>query len=114
MCDLIQFDFLLYAWGKSSLGDFIAAKSDRGLVAFEFASPEGNAVKDLQERFPNVVITEHPVAMAETIAALAHLVEADLLCSLLRVGHEDLERLEEVRGRVGLEADGHLRRSVGL
>jgi AraC family transcriptional regulator of adaptative response/methylated-DNA-[protein]-cysteine methyltransferase len=75
MCDLIQFDFLLYAWGKSSLGDFIAAKSDRGLVAFEFASPDGNAVKDLQKRFPNVVITEHPVAMAETIAALAHLVD---------------------------------------
>jgi AraC family transcriptional regulator, regulatory protein of adaptative response / methylated-DNA-[protein]-cysteine methyltransferase len=75
MCDLIQFDFLLYAWGKSSLGDFIAAKSDRGLVAFEFASPDGNAVKELQKRFPNVVITEHPVAMAETIAALAHLVD---------------------------------------
>ena len=25
-----------YAWGSSSLGDFIAAASDYGLVAFEF------------------------------------------------------------------------------
>jgi hypothetical protein len=25
-----------YAWGKSSLGDFIAAVSDVGLLAFEF------------------------------------------------------------------------------
>lgn len=75
MCDLIQFDYLLYAWGKSSLGDFIAAKSDRGLVAFEFASPNGNAVEELQARFPDAALTEHPTAMAETIAALARLVD---------------------------------------
>ncbi len=75
MCDLIQFDFLLYAWGRSSLGDFLAVKSDLGLVAFEFASPDGNAVKELQARFPDVVLTEHPAALAETIAALARLVD---------------------------------------
>ena len=38
MCDLVPFDVLTYAWGKSSLGDFIAVRSDRGLVAFEFAT----------------------------------------------------------------------------
>jgi AraC family transcriptional regulator of adaptative response/methylated-DNA-[protein]-cysteine methyltransferase len=75
MCDLMQFDGLLYAWGKSSLGDFIAAQSDRGLVAFEFASPDGNAIKELEARFPNTVLTEHPAALAETIAALARLVD---------------------------------------
>src|SRR5690349_12147635 len=75
MCDLAQIDFLLYAWGKSSLGDFIAAKSERGLVVFEFADPAGSAVKDLQERFPNVEIVEHPVAMMDVIATLAHLVD---------------------------------------
>lgn len=75
MGDLVPFDFLLYAWGKSSLGDFIAAKSDRGLVAFEFAQPDGTAVKDLQARFPDTVLREHPPAMAETIAALARLVD---------------------------------------
>ena len=46
MCDLILFDSLLYAWGESYLGDFIAAQSDRGLVTFEFASRDGNAVKN--------------------------------------------------------------------
>jgi len=75
MCDLIAVDSLIYAWGTSSLGDFIAVKSDRGLVAFEFASPDGSAVEDLQRRFPNAVVTEHPAAMAETIAALAHVVD---------------------------------------
>jgi AraC family transcriptional regulator of adaptative response/methylated-DNA-[protein]-cysteine methyltransferase len=75
MCDLIQFDDLVYAWGKSSLGDFIAAQSNRGVVAFEFASLDGNAVKELQARFPNATLTEHPAAMASTIAALAQLVD---------------------------------------
>lgn len=75
MCDLIRFDDLLYAWGRSSLGDFIAVQSDRGLVAFEFASPTGSAVRHLQARFANVVLTEHPAAMASTIAALVHLVD---------------------------------------
>ncbi|MFI5029520.1 MAG: methylated-DNA--[protein]-cysteine S-methyltransferase [Reyranellales bacterium] len=75
MCDLIRFDSLLYAWGESSLGDFIAAKSARGLVAFEFANRDSTAVAELQARFPNVVLTEHPAAMAETIAALARLVD---------------------------------------
>jgi AraC family transcriptional regulator of adaptative response/methylated-DNA-[protein]-cysteine methyltransferase len=75
MCDLIQFDYLLYAWGKSSLGDFIAARSERGVVAFEFASPGRNAAAELQARFPDVALTEHPAAMAETIAALARLVD---------------------------------------
>ena len=75
MCDLIQFDGLLYAWGKSSLGDFIAVKSERGLVAFGFASRDGSAIKELQARLPNVALTEHPAALAETIAALARLVD---------------------------------------
>lgn len=75
MCDLTVFNWLLYGWGSSSLGDFLAATSDRGLVAFEFADHRGSAVKDLQERFPNHVITEHPVAMMDTIASLMHLVD---------------------------------------
>jgi AraC family transcriptional regulator of adaptative response/methylated-DNA-[protein]-cysteine methyltransferase len=75
MCDLIQSDDFLYAWGKSSLGDFIAAQSGRGLVAFEFASPDGSAVKHLQARFPNAALTEHPTALTDTIAALARLVD---------------------------------------
>src|ERR1700751_3727899 len=75
MCDLIQFDGLVYAWGESSLGDFIADRSERGLVAFEFTSPDGNEVKALQARFPDVVLTEHPVGMAGSIASLARLVD---------------------------------------
>jgi AraC family transcriptional regulator of adaptative response/methylated-DNA-[protein]-cysteine methyltransferase len=66
---------LLYAWGESSLGNFIAVKSDRGLVAFEFARPDGRAVEDLQRRFPDAVVTEQSAALAGIVAALAHLVD---------------------------------------
>lgn len=75
MCDLFQFGSLFYAWGKSSLGDFIAVQSDRGLVAFEFASPEVNVLDKLQARLPDAALTEHPAVMVETIAALAQLVD---------------------------------------
>jgi AraC family transcriptional regulator of adaptative response/methylated-DNA-[protein]-cysteine methyltransferase len=75
MCDLIQFDVIRYAWGKSSLGDFIAAMSDRGLVAFEFARRGRDAVSALQERFPNVVIAEDAAGLAHTVAALARVVD---------------------------------------
>ena len=68
-------DSLLYAWGNSSLGTFIAVKSDRGLVAFEFASPDGGAVTELAERFPDAALTEQADAMAKTVAALANLVD---------------------------------------
>lgn len=75
MCDLFQFGSLFYAWGKSSLGDFIAVESNRGLVAFEFAEPEDNVLDKLQARLPDAALTEHPAAMAETIAALARVVD---------------------------------------
>src|SRR5690348_17301720 len=42
-----------YAWGRSSLGEFIAAASDHGLVAFEFGDRRGAMMEALQTRFPD-------------------------------------------------------------
>ena len=75
MCDLIQSDVIRYAWGNSSLGDFIAAMSDRGLLAFEFARPGGDAMSALQTRFPEAVITEDAAGLADTVAVLARVVD---------------------------------------
>jgi AraC family transcriptional regulator, regulatory protein of adaptative response / methylated-DNA-[protein]-cysteine methyltransferase len=61
--------------GTSSLGDFIAVSSDRGLVAFEFASAGGHAVKDLQERFPNDIVMELAEELAEIAIAFAKVIE---------------------------------------
>ena len=63
-----------YARGQSSLGDFIAALSDRGLVAFEFTRRDGDAVKSLDERFPQATLEEDAAGLATTVAALARLV----------------------------------------
>ena len=64
-----------YAWGQSSLGDFIAALSDRGLVAFEFIHGARDALGALQERFPEAMVVEDAAGLAATVAALARLVD---------------------------------------
>jgi AraC family transcriptional regulator of adaptative response/methylated-DNA-[protein]-cysteine methyltransferase len=67
-------DDIHYAWGESSLGDFIAAQSPDGLVAFEFAE-RGAALERLRERFPSSVLSEGADGMAATVTALARLVD---------------------------------------
>ena len=64
-------DRIRYALGQSALGDFIAAMSSRGLVAFEFAPGGGNTVGVLQERFPGATIEEDAAGLATTLATLA-------------------------------------------
>lgn len=64
-----------YAWGESSLGDFIAAVSDQGLVAFEFTERVGALPQALQERFPEAAFEEDAEALARLVAKLAALVE---------------------------------------
>jgi AraC family transcriptional regulator of adaptative response/methylated-DNA-[protein]-cysteine methyltransferase len=75
MSDLIQIDTIRYAWGQSSLGDFIAAMSNRGLVAFEFARRGGDAAGTLRERFPEAIVAEDAAGLAHTLAALARVVD---------------------------------------
>jgi AraC family transcriptional regulator of adaptative response/methylated-DNA-[protein]-cysteine methyltransferase len=43
-------EHICYAWGASSLGDFIAAVSDEGLVAFEFGAQGAVMLDSLQDR----------------------------------------------------------------
>jgi AraC family transcriptional regulator of adaptative response/methylated-DNA-[protein]-cysteine methyltransferase len=64
-----------YARGQSSLGPFIAACSDRGLVAFEFADPAAASPDVLRTRFPAAQIVEDVAAMAATVERLATVVE---------------------------------------
>jgi AraC family transcriptional regulator, regulatory protein of adaptative response / methylated-DNA-[protein]-cysteine methyltransferase len=64
-----------YAHGQSSLGPFIAAQSDRGLVAFEFADQTVPAVEALRARFPTAHIEQDNAVMAETIDRLAAAVD---------------------------------------
>jgi AraC family transcriptional regulator of adaptative response/methylated-DNA-[protein]-cysteine methyltransferase len=64
-----------YAWGSSSLGDFIAAASDDGLVAFEFGE-QGTAMLDtLQMRFPDAAIVDDRSGLSDMVGKLEHLVD---------------------------------------
>jgi AraC family transcriptional regulator, regulatory protein of adaptative response / methylated-DNA-[protein]-cysteine methyltransferase len=46
-----------FAWGSSSLGDFIVAVSGKGLVAMEFGSHRAAMEDALRDRFPECDVT---------------------------------------------------------
>jgi AraC family transcriptional regulator of adaptative response/methylated-DNA-[protein]-cysteine methyltransferase len=64
-----------YAFGQSSLGDFLAASSERGLVAFEFADRGAAVLDTLRDRFPAASLEEDSAGLAELIGKLAAVVD---------------------------------------
>ena len=64
-----------YAWGQSSLGDFIAAISNEGLVAFEFVKRSSGVPAILRERFPGAAIDLDEAGLADVVGRLAAVVE---------------------------------------
>jgi AraC family transcriptional regulator, regulatory protein of adaptative response / methylated-DNA-[protein]-cysteine methyltransferase len=64
-----------YAWGQSSLGSFMVAVSDLGLVAFEFAEDRAALIEALRRRFPDVVLEEDGAALSDTVEKLARVVD---------------------------------------
>jgi AraC family transcriptional regulator of adaptative response/methylated-DNA-[protein]-cysteine methyltransferase len=64
-----------YASGQSSLGGFLAAASDRGLVMVAFADHAGAASDGLWARFPDAEIVEDPAALREAVDDLVGLIE---------------------------------------
>jgi len=65
-------EHIRYAWGSSSLGDFIAAVSDRGLVAFEFADCRAAA---LGARLSAASLATDEAGLADVVAKLAALAD---------------------------------------
>jgi AraC family transcriptional regulator of adaptative response/methylated-DNA-[protein]-cysteine methyltransferase len=61
-----------YAIGQSSLGDFVAAVSDHGLVAFEFTD---RGAVTLEGRFPEASIEEDRDRLSPIVASLETLVD---------------------------------------
>jgi AraC family transcriptional regulator of adaptative response/methylated-DNA-[protein]-cysteine methyltransferase len=65
-----------YAFGQSSLGCFMAAVSDIGLVAFEFTDRGATTPGMLHDLDPASPPREDPTALAEIVGQLAALVDA--------------------------------------
>ena len=63
-----------YAWGMSTLGNFIAAASDSGLVAFEFGDHDMAMLDALQTRFPNASIMHDQRGLSDLVGKLEHVV----------------------------------------
>ncbi|HKF62183.1 MAG TPA: methylated-DNA--[protein]-cysteine S-methyltransferase [Dongiaceae bacterium] len=64
-----------YAWGESSLGNFIVAMSQRGVVALDFTEPGPEFLAMLRQRFPGATLVEDPQSLAGTVARATQLVE---------------------------------------
>jgi AraC family transcriptional regulator of adaptative response/methylated-DNA-[protein]-cysteine methyltransferase len=64
-----------YAWGTSSLGEFIAASSECGLVALEFGKREGSLASALQSRFPEAELVEDYPSLRESVEKATRLIE---------------------------------------
>jgi len=64
-----------YAWGESSLGSFMVALSQRGVVALDFTEPGPEFLAVLGQRFPGAILVEDPQSLAGTIARAAALIE---------------------------------------
>ena len=64
-----------YAWGESSLGNFIVAMSQRGIVALDFTEPGLEFLAMLRQRFPGATLVEDPESMAGTVARATALIE---------------------------------------
>jgi AraC family transcriptional regulator of adaptative response/methylated-DNA-[protein]-cysteine methyltransferase len=67
-------EIIRYAWGQSSLGRFMAACSDRGLVAFEFAVEHAAPIEALRSRCAGAEVVEDAAGLADTIERLAAVV----------------------------------------
>src|SRR3546814_10989938 len=72
-----------WASGRSALGGFIAATSDRGLVAFEFGDLPAGLVEALRARFPGAEIVEDEAGLSDLVGRLATVVDPPEHASVL-------------------------------
>ncbi len=64
-------NIIRYAFGDSSLGQFLAAASERGLAFVGFDA----SLAELEARFPEADLVDDPVALGETIGKLGALID---------------------------------------
>jgi AraC family transcriptional regulator of adaptative response/methylated-DNA-[protein]-cysteine methyltransferase len=64
-----------YGFGQSSLGEFLAARSEQGLVVFEFIDGKDKRVERLRERFPDAVVVEDRDDLKDICVALSEVID---------------------------------------
>ena len=64
-----------FAWGTSSLGDFLVALSDQGLVGFEFAGQRAAMEDALRSRFPDAEMVADQDGLTEILDTMDQVIE---------------------------------------
>lgn len=64
-----------YAWGESSLGEFIVATSQAGIVAFEFAEKRLAVLDALVQRLPGATIKEDQDGLKDLVETLSNVID---------------------------------------
>ena len=68
-------DVIRFAWSNSSLGDFIVAMSDKGLVALEFSSNHAATEDALRVRFPEAEIIDDQRGLVDLLEKVRRAIE---------------------------------------
>jgi AraC family transcriptional regulator of adaptative response/methylated-DNA-[protein]-cysteine methyltransferase len=68
-------EIIRFAWGTNSLGDFIVAMSDKGLVALEFSSHRSAMEDALRARFPEADIIGSHDGLGDVLGKVKQAIE---------------------------------------
>ncbi len=60
-------EIIRFAWATSSLGEFIVAMSNKGLVSLEFSSHHSAAEDALRDRFAEADVVDSPTELADVL-----------------------------------------------
>jgi AraC family transcriptional regulator, regulatory protein of adaptative response / methylated-DNA-[protein]-cysteine methyltransferase len=68
-------EIIRFAWGSSSLSDFMIAASDKGLVALEFSASRAATEDALRTRFPEADVIDERETLSEVLEKVAVAIE---------------------------------------
>ncbi|MGO4670216.1 methylated-DNA--[protein]-cysteine S-methyltransferase [Bosea sp. 2RAB26] len=68
-------EIIRFAWGNGSLGDFILAMSDKGIVALEFGASRSLMEDALRDRFPDADLQAHQDKLADAIKTVTGVID---------------------------------------
>jgi AraC family transcriptional regulator of adaptative response/methylated-DNA-[protein]-cysteine methyltransferase len=68
-------EMIRFAWGTSSLGDFMVAMSEKGLVAVEFSSHRSATEASLRARFPEADVVNNQEELSNVLQEVNRAIE---------------------------------------
>lgn len=68
-------EVIRFGWGISSLGDFVVAMSEKGIVTLEFSSSRSAMERALRMRFPDADLEHDQGSLAEVLGVVAGVID---------------------------------------